>query len=170
MTTVIYRPATTSGAGVLLKAALRVSGAITFAILLAMSLLATIIMVAVDGDEARGQEPGGVAFFDQTRGLWNVDGSEFYFGNPGDYPMYCDWDGDGIATPGLYRETSGFLYLRNSNTAGFADIEIFFGIPGDRPLCGDWNMDGIQTIGIYRASADAFYLRNSNTQGFADIT
>jgi hypothetical protein len=84
--------------------------------------------------------------------------------------MACDWDGDDVSTPGLYRPTSGFLYLRQSNTFGFADVSIYYGIPGDVPVCGDWDGDGIDTIGIYRPSNSTFYLRNSNTFGFADIS
>ncbi|MCP4248690.1 MAG: VCBS repeat-containing protein, partial [bacterium] len=67
-----------------------------------------------------------------------------------------------------YRSRSGFLYLRQQNNFGTADISIFFGIPEDLPVCGDWNGDGTDTIGIYRPSNATFYLRYSNTTGFAD--
>ncbi|MCB1247551.1 MAG: hypothetical protein KDB69_09820, partial [Acidimicrobiia bacterium] len=40
----------------------------------------------------------------------------FYFGNPGDLPFMGDWDGDGEATPGLYRQSDGFVYVRDTNT------------------------------------------------------
>lgn len=110
---------------------------------------------------------------DPRTGLWTLssDGgllTPFYYGVPGDLPVVCDWDGDGIRTPGLYRPQTGFLYLRNSNDFGVADVEIFFGVPGDLPICGDWNGDGVDTIGIFRPSEARFYLRNSNTQGFAE--
>lgn len=98
-----------------------------------------------------------------------MDGiGDFYYGVPGDLPMLCDWNGNGTDTVGLYRSSSGFLYLRNQNTFGIADTSIFFGIPEDLPVCGDWNGDGRDTIGIYRPSNATFYLRNSNTTGFAD--
>ncbi len=110
---------------------------------------------------------------DPRTGIWTLMGADglmnpFYYGDPGDLPVVCDWDGDGVKTPGLYRAQTGFLYLRNSNDFGVADIDIFFGIPGDLPICGDWNGDGIDTIGIFRPSEARFYLRNSNTQGFAE--
>jgi SpoIID/LytB domain protein len=95
--------------------------------------------------------------------------TSFYYGNPADIPYSGDWNGDGITTLGLYRMSAGYLFLRNSNTQGIADIEIFYGNPGDFPLAGDWNGDGKETIGIYRPSQRKFYLRNSNTQGVADI-
>ena len=103
-------------------------------------------------------------------GYWMLDdGRGFYYGTPADLPMTCDWDGDGVSTPGLYRQSSGFLYLRQTNTFGVADISIYFGVPEDVPVCGDWNGDGTETIGIYRPSESMFYLRNTNTFGVADV-
>ncbi len=69
-------------------------------------------------------------------------------------------------TVGVYRPTNGYLYLKNSNTTGVADVQINYGIPGDKPITGDWNGDGTDTIGVYRNGV--FYLRNSNTVGAAD--
>ncbi len=70
-------------------------------------------------------------------------------------------------TVGVYRPSNGALFLKNSNTTGFADIAVNYGVPGDYPVVGDWDGDGDATIGIYRNGV--FYLRNSNTAGFADI-
>jgi hypothetical protein len=111
-----------------------------------------------------------VGLHNSTRGTWTLDGSAsgFYYGVPSDVPVTCDWDGDGDTTVGLYRRTTGYLYLRNTNTFGIADIAVFYGIPEDVPLCGDWDGDGLETIGIYRPSNARFYLRNSNSIGFAD--
>ena len=74
----------------------------------------------------------------------------FYYGDPADVPLMGDWDGDGTATPGMYRPSNGFVYLRNSNDFGGADMSFFFGIPGDIPIVGDWDQDGDDTLGIYR--------------------
>ena len=90
------------------------------------------------------------------------------YGLPGDYPVVGDWDGDGTATIGIYR--NGNFYLRNSNTVGFADIVFPFGMPGDQPIAGDWDGDGTDTIGVYRRSTGTFYLRNSNSAGAAQIS
>jgi len=68
---------------------------------------------------------------------------------------------------GVFRPSNGLLYLKNSNSTGFADIAINYGLPGDYPVVGDWDGNGTVTIGIYRNGS--FYLRNSNTVGFADI-
>ena len=90
------------------------------------------------------------------------------YGLGGDYPVVGDWDGDGDATIGIYRD--GSFYLRNSNTVGFADTVFAFGTPGDQPVAGDWNGDGVDTIGVYRPSTGQFLLRNSNTAGAADMS
>jgi hypothetical protein len=70
-------------------------------------------------------------------------------------------------TVGVFRPNNGLLYLKNSNTTGFADIALNYGLGGDYPVVGDWDGNGTTTIGIYRNGS--FYLRNSNTVGFADL-
>ena len=75
--------------------------------------------------------------------------------------------GGGPDTTGVFRPSNGALYLKNTNTTGFADIQINYGLPGDFPIVGDWDGNGTSTIGIYRNGS--FYLRNNNTIGFADI-
>jgi hypothetical protein len=112
---------------------------------------------------------GGVDGFgvvDVSSGQWYLrdPGSgattSFYFGDPGDYPMMGDWDCDGVATPGLYRQSDGFVYLRNSNTQGVADSEFFFGNPGDVPLAGDFNGDGCDTVSVFRPSESRVFVIN----------
>jgi hypothetical protein len=73
----------------------------------------------------------------------------------------------GPDTTGVFRPSNGALYLKNSNTTGFADVQINYGLGGDYPVVGDWDGNGTATIGIYRNGK--FYLRNSNTLGFADL-
>jgi len=86
--------------------------------------------------------------------------SSFFYGDPGDVAFSGDWDCDGTATPGLYRQSDGFVYLRNSNTQGIADIEFFFGNPGDLPIAGDFDGDGCDTVGIYRPGEGRFFIIN----------
>jgi hypothetical protein len=113
----------------------------------------------------------GFAQHNPASGYWTLDdGRGFYYGISADLPMACDWNGNGISSPGLYRQSNGFLYLRHTNDFGVADVSIYYGIPQDLPVCGDWNGDGTQTIGIYRPSESTFYLRNSNTFGVADVS
>jgi subtilisin family serine protease len=107
----------------------------------------------------------GVGVVDQDSGLWTLrrpDSSvfSFFFGDPGDVPFMGDWNCDGIETPGLYRQSDGFVYLRNTNTQGIADIRFFFGNPGDLPLAGDFDADGCDTVSIYRSSEARWYVIN----------
>jgi len=103
---------------------------------------------------------------DPAAGLWYLRSdagvvSSFYFGNPGDYPIVGDWDCDGDDTPGMYRQSDGYVYLRNSNTQGIADIRFFFGNPGDVPIAGDFDDDGCDTVSIYRPSEGRFFIINA---------
>jgi hypothetical protein len=82
-------------------------------------------------------------------------------------PIAGDWNGDGIDTVGLFHE--GGFFLRNSNTAGPAEVYFGLGGPGDVAITGDWNGDGLDTCGVFRPSNGALYLKNSNNTGFADI-
>jgi SpoIID/LytB domain protein len=102
---------------------------------------------------------------DPTTGKWVYNtaagsGTSIYFGNPGDVAFMGDWNCDGVDTPGLYRQSDGYVYLRNSNTQGVADITFFFGNPGDVPLAGDFNGNGCDTVSIYRPSEQRFYVIN----------
>ena len=108
------------------------------------------------------------AVFIDVGGRWHryaglVDGASidrFFFGNSGDVPFTGDWDGDGVRTPGLYRRSDGYVYLRDTNTQGVADREFFFGNPGDVPIVGDFDGDGDDTVSIYRPSQGRFYIIN----------
>jgi hypothetical protein len=90
------------------------------------------------------------------------------YGLGGDYPVVGDWNGNGDATIGVYR--NGQFMLRNSNTLGFADMVFAFGQIGDQPVAGDWDGDGVDTIGVYRPSTGQFLLRNSNSAGAAEMS
>ncbi len=121
-------------------------------------------IVSVTGASAGSAYKTGLV--DSTQGRWylfddaGVLVTFFFFGNPGDFPFMGDWDGDGVETPGLYRQSDGFVYLRNTNTQGNADISFFFGNPGDVPIAGDFNGDGFDTVSIYRPSNQTFYIIN----------
>jgi hypothetical protein len=108
--------------------------------------------------------PWPMAMVDPASGIWHlrVSGAidSFFYGNPGDIPFMSDWDCDGVDTPGLFRQSDAFAYLRNSNSQGIADIRFFFGNPSDVPLAGDFNGDGCDTLSIYRPSEARFYIMN----------
>ncbi len=110
-----------------------------------------------------------VGLVDPASGIWHLRRggqiSSFYYGNPGDTPFMGDWDCDGIDTPGLYRRSDGFVYLRNSITQGVADVRYFFGNPGDLPIAGDFDGDGCDTVSIYRPSEGRAYIINELGSG-----
>ena len=98
-------------------------------------------------------------------GKWQLRNHEglttsFFYGMPGDFPFAGAWDCDGVSSPGLYRRSTGYVYLRNSNTQGIADIKFFFGNPGDIPLAGDFDGDNCDTVSIYRPSEAKVYIIN----------
>jgi N-acetylneuraminic acid mutarotase len=78
----------------------------------------------------------------------------------------------GRETVGLYNPSSGFFFLRNSNTQGAADAQFGYG-PGGQGwigLSGDWDGDGDDTAGLYNPATGSFYLRNDNAPGPADVS
>ena len=104
-------------------------------------------------------DSGGIwSLFDQIE--WPAVKDSFYYGNPGDLPFMGDWDGDGVETPGLYRQSDGFVYVRDTNTQGNANLEFFFGNPGDVPLVGDFDGDGRDSVSIWRTAQARVYIIN----------
>ncbi|MDD9207915.1 hypothetical protein PU560_15775, partial [Georgenia sp. 10Sc9-8] len=72
---------------------------------------------------------------------WTVaGGATFAFGRATDVQVMGDWDGNGSATPGVFRD--GVWHLRNSRSAGIADLSVAYGRAGDVPVVGDWDGDG----------------------------
>lgn len=131
---------------------------------LVLAVVATVLVVTSPPVAAAGPNDS-FGLVDPTTGLWHlydkgVETAPFYFGNPGDHPFMGDWDCDGVDTPGLYRRSDGYVYLRNSNTQGIADISFYFGNPGDVPIAGDFNADGCDTVSIYRPNEARFYVIN----------
>lgn len=71
-------------------------------------------------------------------------------------------------TVGVYVPASRTFFLRNSNTAGNADVKVKFGPTGSVPTMGNFDGSGsnfTDTIGVYRASTGEFFLKNTNTAG-----
>src|SRR5690606_23459186 len=68
----------------------------------------------------------------------------------------------------LYRQSDGFVYLRNSNSSGNASVSYYFGRSGDIPVVGDFDGDGKDTLAVYRPSTGRFYIKNELKDGWAD--
>jgi hypothetical protein len=102
-----------------------------------------------------------------TPGFANV---EFIYGGSDLLAVTGDWNGDGIDTPGAYKQSTGQWFLRNSNTGGVGENSFTYGGCCDLlPVTGDWNNDGIDTPGLYKRSTGQWFLRNTNTGGVANI-
>ena len=134
--------------------------AVLAALIGALMAIATVALAAEDT----------VGVVDPATGVWSLrDASggtySFYYGNPGDAPFAGDWNCDGIDTPGLYRQSDGYVYLRDSNTQGNADLSFFFGNPGDFPVAGDFDGDGCDTVSVYRPSQGRVFIINELGSG-----
>jgi hypothetical protein len=110
--------------------------------------------------------PDTVGLVNPATGEWHLLNqtnavTNFVYGNPGDVPFMGDWNCDGVDTPGLYRQSDGFAYIRNSNSQGIADVTFFFGNPSDIPLAGDFDGDTCDTLSLYRPSEQRFYIINA---------
>jgi uncharacterized delta-60 repeat protein len=86
------------------------------------------------------------------------------FGDAGDQALLCDWNGDGVRTPGVRR--GNVFYLSSSRGSPTADNAFAFGDPGDVGVCGDWDGDGDETVGVVRSNV--WYLTNQNSPGVVD--
>lgn len=135
-----------------------------------LALAATVALVPAFavGEAAAAEDTVGLV--DPATGIWSLrteNGAthSFYFGNPDDVPFAGDWDCDGVDTPGLYRQSDGYVYLRNSNDQGNAQVSFFFGNPGDVPLAGDFNGDGCDTVSVYRPSQSRVFIINELGNG-----
>jgi subtilisin family serine protease len=144
-----------------------VSGAGLLQIGAAVDQVRGMVAAGATGCVAGAQSTSTARFgvVETVSGIWRLyrgpsQTASFYFGNPGDVPFMGDWNCDGTKTPGLYRQSDGYVYLRNSNTQGVADIKFFFGNPGDVPLAGDFDGDGCDTVSIYRPGEGRFYIIN----------
>ncbi len=129
-----------------------------------LTVAVATLMLLVSAAAPALAQGGSIGIVDTSTGEWflrdpsNGATTKFFYGNPGDLPMVGDWDCDGDETPGLYRQSDGFVYLRNSNSQGMADLRFFFGNPGDIPLAGDFNGDGCDSVSIYRPSEGRVFI------------
>jgi hypothetical protein len=100
---------------------------------------------------------------------------QFAYGMANWAPVAGDWNGDGTTTPGVVDETGqsspyAVWMLRNSNSAGAADVQLLFGLPGWVPVAGDWDGDGIATPGMFDPATATWYLRQSNDPADPGVT
>lgn len=72
----------------------------------------------------------------------------FHYGTAGDRPVTGDWNGDGIATIGVFRGGVWNLDLDGDGRFTSVDEAVAFGGEG-HPVVGDWNGDGIDDLAVF---------------------
>jgi len=120
-----------------------------------------------DGGETWQQESDGLSYGPQCTSSDSIN-SQLIIACSGYSFIQKTVTTNGIDTVGVFRPSNGVIFLKNTNTTGFADVALNYGIGGDYPVVGDWDGNGTDTIGVYRNGV--FYLRKSNTIGYADYT
>jgi SpoIID/LytB domain protein len=108
--------------------------------------------------------PPGPAVFQGSGNVAGATAQAVPFGQAGDIPLACDWNGDGVETLGVFR--AGVFFLTDTPGSGTAETTFAFGQRGDQPVCGDWDGNGTETLGVFRSGT--VFLRNSNDAGVAD--
>jgi len=63
-----------------------------------------------------------------------------------DIPIAGNWTGSGRAGIGLFRQTTGDVYLRNELTTGDPDLTFKYGTSGDLPISGHWASGAKNTV------------------------
>jgi len=74
----------------------------------------------------------------------------FRYGKVGDQGVAGDFNGDGVAGIGVFRDGVWTLDVDGDGRWTDADARIEFGEPGDVAVVGDFNGDGIDNLGVYR--------------------
>lgn len=85
-------------------------------------------------------------------------------GSLGDIPTPGDFDGDAITDRAVYRDSTGYWYIRRSSDLAWFVIR--FGLPGDKPVAGDYDGDTISDIAVWRPSDGNWYVWLMGPQQF----
>ncbi|MCO6044248.1 SpaA isopeptide-forming pilin-related protein [Aeoliella sp. ICT_H6.2] len=72
----------------------------------------------------------------------------FHYGTSEDKPVTGDWNGDGIATIGVFRGGVWTLDVDGDGHLTDSDLTVEFGGPGI-PVVGDWDGDGIDDLAVF---------------------
>jgi uncharacterized protein len=112
----------------------------------------------------------GTFYLRNTNNSGAADITAAFGGDPADLPVVGDWNGNGIDTIGVYRNSTGFFLLSDSNTAPAVNYTVLFGNPGDTPFAGRWTADMVGSgIGVYRNSNGILYQKKQLTTGVDDF-
>ena len=88
-------------------------------------------------------------------------------GSLGDIPTPGDFDGDGLTDRAVFRNSTGYWYIRRSSDLVW--FQFPFGTPGDKPVAADFDGDTISDIAVWRPSDGNWYFWYMGTQQFAAV-
>ena len=89
----------------------------------------------------------------------------FYYGGAADIGVVGDWNGDGIATIGVFNDGTWILDDNGDGRWLPGETLLQFGSAGDLPVVGDWDGDGVDDVGVYR---DGTWTLDSNASRSQD--
>ena len=89
------------------------------------------------------------------------------WGIASDIPTPGDFDGDGLTDRAVFRNSTGYWYIRRSSDLVW--IQFPFGATGDKPVAADYDGDTISDIAVWRPSDGNWYIWYMGTQQFAAV-
>jgi hypothetical protein len=88
-------------------------------------------------------------------------------GSLGDIPTPGDFDGDGFSDRAVFRNSTGYWYIRRSSDLTW--FQFPFGATGDKPVAADFDGDAISDLAVWRPSDGNWYIWYMGTQQFAAV-
>jgi len=117
--------------------------------------------------EISGSQLGRPRLYLRNTPSTGIADQTYTYGAPaGGTTLMCDWNGDGVDTPGVF--LNGTWYITSATTGGLSEVDFGYGDPGDLAICGDWDGNGTDTPGIVRRGA--WYLVNTIGKPTADVS
>ena len=112
-------------------------------------------------------------------GDWNGDGRDdigvfkavdnIHGKTSGQHAVAGDFDGDGVATAGEFRDGRWRLKPDAGDHVNRQHADFVFGNAEDLPVVGDWNGDGLDGIGVYRQGKFILDTNGNRAMDAADL-
>ncbi|WP_193312918.1 AMIN-like domain-containing (lipo)protein [Georgenia subflava] len=133
---------------------------------LTLGVAALLGVVGITGTaHAKGDEIGGSGSeYFLNDALAGPANHHFLYGRSSDRAYVGDWNGDGVDSLAVRRQSQYFL--RNALAGGDADAAVVYGRASDVVLVGDWDGDGDDTLAVRRGNV--YHIKNSLSGGPAD--
>jgi hypothetical protein len=125
------------------------------------------------GGDLNSRIPTGGGFFTlPSTGTYVIEVTSFGEFSTGSYALSLISSSSTTASAGLYNPATSTFFLKNSNSAGAANLTFAYGpaSAGWTPVVGDWDGNGTVTAGLFNPATSTFFLKNTNAGGSADLT